>query len=459
MREKKQLFTSTRVSRAILYLAVPTILSQLITVVYNMADIFFLGRLGDPNQVAAATLAMPIFMLLTAFANLFGIGGASLVSRMLGVSKTDKARNTAAFSIWSAILVSFFYGILIFIIRPWLLPFLGANQQTYQFVSDYVFWTVCIGAIPTVLSSVLSHLVRSEGYSKEASFGIAMGGILNIILDPIFIFGFNLEIKGAAIATLLSNVIAMLYFFIMIYKNRQLLTVEMNIKHYSLGEGIPKEVLTVGVASFIVMVMGTISNTGLNVLISNYSNAAVAGIGIAKKINILAFCLAQGLTQGTLPLIGYNFASGNRKRMMEVIKTLTLFSVLLSLFSFLALYFGASSITRVFIDHPETVTYGQQFLKIVSFSSFTISLNFLVLTIFQATGKKIQPLILSLLRKGTLDVPLMVLFDRWIGIYGIAAATPVADFLGLIIAACFVIPYLKVLKNHNRELKVSEEHV
>ncbi len=212
MRNNDDLFCEMPVRRAVLSLAVPTVISQIITVIYNMADTFFIGQLNDPNQVAAATVAMPAFAALTALSNLFGIGGASKIARCLGKKDNETAKRTAAFSIWTALAVALFYGIFIFLARPWFLPMLGTNTETYDFCSSYVFWTITIGAIPTVLNAGLAHLIRTEGYAKQAGFGVALGGVLNIALDPIFIFIFRLEITGAAIATMLSNAAAMTFF-------------------------------------------------------------------------------------------------------------------------------------------------------------------------------------------------------------------------------------------------------
>ncbi|MDO4386787.1 MAG: MATE family efflux transporter, partial [Clostridia bacterium] len=214
VREKSKLFSEMPVRKAVLTLAIPTVISQLITVVYNMADTFFIGQLGDPRQVAAATIAMPCFMFLTAFANLFGLGGSSLISRCLGSGDREKAKRCASFCIWTGAAAALIYGLLVVLAEPALLPILGASEETWTYCGQYMLWTIGIGAVPTVMNAELAHLIRAEGYSKPAGFGVAFGGILNILLDPLFIFVFRLEIAGAAIATMLSNLIAMGYFLL-----------------------------------------------------------------------------------------------------------------------------------------------------------------------------------------------------------------------------------------------------
>lgn len=443
--EKESLFTHIPVGRAIAALAVPTVIAQLITVIYNMADTFFIGQLGNADQVAAATLAMPVFMFLTAFANLFGIGGASVISRSLGAGNRALARQAASFCIWAAGTLAIIYGLMIMLLRGWLLPLLGADEATYNFCAVYVFWTVGIGAAPTVLNSTLAHLIRAEGYSTQASFGVALGGILNILLDPVFIFLFKMEIAGAAIATMLSNVVAAAYFLLFIIKRRAVSVISPSPRYFALSGGIPLEVISVGLPSFIMTLMSTLSNLTLNKLIAGYCNEAVAGMGIAKKIDLMAFAIAQGMTQGALPLIGYCYSAGNRPRLMAALKALGCDCILAACAGAALMFFGAEGVTRLFIDDAATVEYGRSFLRIVALACPSTALNFLVITIFQATGKKLQPMLLSLLRKGGLDIPLMLIFNRAAGVTAIAWATPLADLMALAVSAALVLPYLKRL--------------
>lgn len=447
------LFEKMPVPKAVISLVIPTIISQIITVIYNMADTFFIGQMDDANQVAAATLAMPLFVMLTGIANLFGIGGSSLISRSLGTGDREKAKKCASFSIWSAAVLALIYGIVLYQLRPMLFPLLGTDDFTYGYCSDYFLWTIAIGGVPTVLNACLAHLVRAEGYSKEASIGLALGGIANIILDPIFIFTFGLGITGAAVATMLSNVIAMIYFICLIRKNEETTVINFSLKKYTLSGGIPKEILLVGLPSFIMLLMGTFSNLVLNKLVASYSNQAIAGMGIAKKIDILAFAIANGMTQGVLPLIGYNYASKNFRRMREVVKTTFAYTLVVSIAGTLLLFFGAVPLVRFFINDTETVAYGQYFLKAISITCCAISVTMMIITIFQATGRKLQPTILSLVRKGGFDIPLMFMMNAARGSQGIPWATPISDALAMLIALSLFIPYWLKLRRMMNELE------
>lgn len=287
--DNTELFEKTPVPKAVISLVVPTIISQIIFVLYNVADTFFIGQLGDPNQVAAATLAMPPFVLLTGIANLFGIGGSSLISRSLGLGDKKKAKHCASFSIWSATVIALLYGIIMFACQSVIYPILGADSNTYSYCNDYIFWTITIGGVPTVLNACLGHLVRSEGYSKQASVGMALGGILNCILDPVFIFGLNTELAGAAIATMLSNTVATLYFIILLYKKRKTTAITFSPKYYTFKYKIPTEILSVGLPSLLMITLGILSSWTANKLVVAYSNQAVAGMGIAKKLDMITF--------------------------------------------------------------------------------------------------------------------------------------------------------------------------
>ena len=362
--DQTELFEHTPVRRAVLALILPTVISQIITVVYNMADTFFIGQMNDPDQVAAATLSLPLFFMLTGIANLFGIGGSSLISRSLGAGDRDKACQGAAFSIWAAAA----YSAVIWLLRPALLSWLGADSGTYRYCADYVLWTTVLGGVPTVLSACLAHLVRAEGDSLRSSAGIAMGGILNIVLDPILIFGLGLGVMGAALATMLSNAAALLYFVLLILRRRGNMVIRFSPKHFTLSGRIPGDVLLVRFPSFLMMLMSTVSNLTLNKLVVSYSNQAIAGMGIAKKIDMLVTAVSNGMTQGVLPLIGYccSIAVGGAA----------------------ALSACAPLVIRAFLADEVTVAYGQHFLRVICLTCPAVSITMMTICISRPPGRR-----------------------------------------------------------------------
>jgi multidrug efflux pump len=443
--EETVLFEKTPVTKAVVSLVVPTVISQLITVLYNTADTFFIGQIGDPNQVAAANLCMPVFFLLTGIANLFGIGGASLISRSLGKGDRERATRASVFCIWTSTAVSLLYGIIVYVLCPIALPAFGANADTYGFCRQYIFWTVAVGSVPTVLNVGLAHLVRSEGHSKQASFGMILGAVLNIILDPIFIMALRMQIAGAALATMLSNLVATVYFVILILKKRGHTVLALSPRLFSTRDHVPSEVFLVGLPSTFMSLMGTLSNITLNRLMSSYCNEAIAGVGIAKKIDMLSYGIATGMSQGVIPLIGYNYSSKNYERMKKAILTTFALSLSIALVCTVLLFTCAYPIVRAFIDDALTVEYGQIFQRIICITGPCISVTLMVITIFQAMGKRLQPLVLSLFRKGGLDIPFMFVMNAYSGVNGIVWATPIADFGAMVISILFFIPVWKTL--------------
>lgn len=440
-----EIFRNAPVSRAVLSMAVPTVISQLITVIYNMADTFFIGQLNQPAQVAAATVVMPVFMLLTGIANLYGMGGSSTISHLLGTKEYKQAVQCSSFCLLAGILTALLYGILLFVLKKPLLTLLGAAPTNYDYSVTYLFWTITIGAVPTVLNGELAHLVRAEGFSFAAGFGVALGGILNILLDPLFIFGLGMEIRGAAIATMLSNAAACVYFIFVLYQHRKTTVITCHFSGMKLAASLKKAVLRAGLPGLIMNAMGTVSNGVLNHLIAGYAEEAVAGIGIAKKVDLLAYAISQGMTQGVLPLIAYNHATRNFPRMKACIRVTFLYSLALAVVMAVLMYTLAQPLSRAFIQDNATIGYSTTFLQIICLACPFSALNFMMITVFQATGAALAPILLSLLRKGGLDVPLMFLFEYLGGVSAIAWATPAADGIVLILGLCFFIPYLRHL--------------
>ena len=229
-----ELFTTMPVGKAVAKLAIPTVVSQIIVILYSLADTFFIGQIGDPNQIAGLSITFPIYTLLTAVANLFGIGANSVIARSLGQNDESTAKKASAFAFWASLGVTLVLSVVLALFTQPILLFFGADRLTLGFTRDYLFWVFVIGGLPTVAGLVLGHLVRSVGKTKEAGLGLTIGGVMNIILDPIFIFIFHMDVAGAAVATMLSNAISMVYFFVVLYRIRKETVLTISPKHFSL---------------------------------------------------------------------------------------------------------------------------------------------------------------------------------------------------------------------------------
>ena len=422
------IFEEAPVAQAVFTMAVPTIITQLINIVYNFADAWYVGRTGSAAMVAALSVSLPVYVIIFALANLFGIGGSSAISRALGRKETERARKIFAFSFYSGLAVSVIYGIVILFARPWLIPLVGGSADSYGYIYDYMFWTMVVGAVPTLGNALCGHLVRSIGAAKEAGFGMSLGGVLNIILDPIFMFVLlppGMEVTGAAIATCLSNTIAMTYFLVYLYRHR--------------------EVFSIGSAAALQTFLAMVSNIFANKLVVEYGTAAVAGMGIAKKVNMIAFNTCMGLTQGVLPLIAYNYGAKKFGRMEQVIRFTMGVALGFTVCCTILFRTFAPQLITFFIDEPASVEFGTRFLSVLAFAAPLCAMSYMANTVFQAVGNRKASLTLSIMRKGVVDVPAMFLFKSMMGLNGVVWATPFAEVTSAVTAAVLYVRFRRRL--------------
>lgn len=448
--DRSEIFENKSVPAAVFALVVPTVITQILNIIYNFADTWFVGRTGNESAVAAISVAMPLFIVMAALSNLFGIGASSVISRSLGAKKEEDAKSAFAFALWSSIAVAILYGVLIFIFREKLVYIIGGDDNSKQYIIDYLFWTVAVGSIPTMLTTLFGHLVRSVGSSRAAGIIMSSGAVLNIALDPLFMFVIlpkGHEVTGAAIATLLSNVVSCVIFIIYVMKSKDSVFT-LNIKDFNIKSRIVPELLATGAPACLSTSLAMVSNIAANNFMSAYGTAAVAGLGIAKKANTLAFNINMGLTQGVLPLIGYTYAAKNFERMKKAILFTLGITVGFSAACTFVYRTFASPIIKFFIDEPQTVKEGTQLLPTLAIAVVFCALTYLMNTIFQATGKKLYSLVTSVLRKGILDIPLMYVFGKMWQETGVVVATPVAEVLSIIVSGFLLLKFFRSVKNN-----------
>ena len=446
--DRREIFENKSVPAAVFSLVIPTVITQILNIVYNFADTWFVGRTGNENAVAAISVAMPLFIIMAALSNLFGIGASSVISRSLGAKKEEDAKSAFSFALWGSIGAAVLYGVVIFFFREKIVYIIGGDDNSKQYIADYLLWTVSVGSVPTMLTTLFGHLVRSVGKSKAAGLIMSSGAVLNILLDPLFMFVIlpkGYEVTGAAIATLLSNVVSCIIFIIYVYRSKDSVFT-LNIKEFNIKSKIVPELLATGAPACLSTSLAMVSNIAANLFMSSYGTAAVAGLGIAKKANTLAFNINMGLTQGVLPLIGYTYAAKNYDRMKKTIFFTLGVSVCFSVTCTFIYRSFASPIIRFFIDEPETVKEGTKLLPTLAIAVVFCAMTFLMNTIFQATGKKLYSLVTSVLRKGIFDIPLMYLFGKMWQETGIVVATPVSEVLSIIVAGILLFKFFKTVK-------------
>lgn len=437
MNENQELFEKTPVHRALATLAVPTIVSQLITMIYNLADTYFIGKTNNPYQIAAASLTYVLVFVMTSLSNLFGVGGGSLISRLLGSQKPEEAKSVCSFSFYGAIFVSLIYSICCAVFMDPLLRLLGASDATIGFSRSYAVWVVVVGGIPSTLSMTMAQLLRSEGHAKKASLGLGMGGILNIIMDPLFMFVIlppGQEVAGAGIATMLSNVISLCYFLLVFMNLRNNTVLSLNIRRLPAGIKYAVPVLSVGLPSALSSMLACVSNMTANNLASRYGDIPVAAMGLVKKINMLPMNVGMGLCQGMLPLVAYNYAAGNYKRMKSVINSARFSGMGFAVLCIIVFELFSGSIVQLFIRESETLTLSSEFLRISSLATPFMISNFQMAYTLQAMGKGPQSLLLSSCRQGIIYIPLMFLMNALFQLYGVVWAQFIADGFTLILS-------------------------
>ena len=451
-KDKLWLFEDAPIWKAVTALTVPTVISQLIMMVYNLADSLFVGQLGDLNQLAAIALATPVQLSITALSNLFGVGGGVVISRALGARDHDTVRKASAFTVYSVVVVAAAYGMSLILFRPFFLRLVGATPAVEGFVGEYIFWVMAIGGVPSALSMTIAHLIRAEGASKEASFGLSMGGLLNIILDPIFIFpfGFGLEIEGAAIATCISNCIVCIYFLLYLYRVRGKTTLSLSPEDYTLSQKIVVPVILGGFPSALQLLLASVSNLALNNIVVGFSESAIAGVGICKKVDALPTYVTLGVTQGVVPLMAYNYGSGNNKRMKEAMKFTLYLTVGMALFFILGLELFPHIIAKMFIRDTETIHHASIFIRIHCLALPFMMVTSLFIGFFQAIKKNRQAAGLSLIRKGIFDIPAMFLLNRIVPLYGPIMCQPIMDFVS---ASCAVFTCCIAARNIKNQSK------
>ncbi len=435
--DKRQIFETVPVPSAVRIMAVPMIISQLIVLIYNMADTFFVGRTNDPLMVAGISMILPVFNICLSLSGLAGVGGGTLISRLLGVDRPEEAEKVSVFCVYFSILISAIFAIAIAIFMEPLLRLLGADGNTLLYAKQYTFCVVVLGGIPTVLSNTLSNLLRSVGFTKQASFGIALGGVLNIALDPLFMFVIlpsGHQVLGVGIATLISNCVACLYFLITIHHSRGKHVITLDIKKgMPTGKSI-RAVFNVGIPSSLTTLLFDLDYVVLDRLMIAYGDVSLAAVGIVLKVERLPLNVGIGLCQGIVPLIAYNFASGAHERMDHIIRFSRKTGVLIGLICVCAYELGAVWLIRFFISDAETVMLGTHFIRIRILATPMMFLCFSMVHIFNAFGEGHTALFLGVCRWAVINIPMLFLLDRLFGIYGLVWSQFISDSIMALIS-------------------------
>lgn len=454
--KRTRLFESAPIPRAVVALCVPTIISSLVMVLYNLADTYFVGILNDPVQNAAVTLAGPVLLAFNAVNNLFGVGSSSMMSRALGRKDYDTVYRSSAFGFYCALFCGVIFSAACTIGKTPLLALLGADEVTTQATSDYMLWTVSCGAVPAILNVVLAYMVRAEGAALHASIGTMSGCLLNIVLDPVFIlpWGLDMGAAGAGLATFISNCVACAYFFVLIYVRRNTTCVCIRPDKFCLRKAIVLGVCGVGIPASIQNLLNVTGMTILNNFTSVFGADAVAAMGITQKIYMVPMYVCMGISQGIMPLVSYNYASGNQKRMKSAVVFAGGISVGFITAAAVFLFAGANGVVKFFMDNPSIIAYGIRFMRGFCLGLPFLCMDFLAVGVFQALGFGKNALIFAIMRKIVLEIPALYLLNHLFPLYGLAYAQFVAEF---VLAIAAVVELLVIFRRLGRKTAYVED--
>lgn len=465
MKERKvSVFEIESIPKAVATLAIPSVLSMLVTVLYNMVDTVFVGQTHDPYQMNAVSIAAPIFMILMAFGNLFGVGGCAFISRSLGAKDMKRVKKISSFSFWGAILVGVLATFLLTVGVNWILPLLGADaagniasitaekgsdaylkqvancEKLEQYTRDYLFY-IGLGSIPTILSSAMSNLVKGEGAAKISMLGMMIGAVTNIILDPIMILAMGMGVKGAAIATTIGNTVATLFYLGYLKFSHTLLS--PNPRYFTVKNGIFTGVFAIGVPMFCTNVLMSLSNLLLNRLLNQVDVLATGGMGIAMKANMLLVFLQLGIGIGIQPLVGFHYGARNFEKLNKVVRFSMLCTIVIGTVVTVLYYIFTDPIIGIFMSSGSSDSaadvaiqqgYAMKMLRALMVSGPFIGIIFVNNNAFQGMGHGMASLILSVSRQGLIFLPVLLIANAMIGLNGIIYAQPIADIASVLIA-------------------------
>lgn len=428
---EQELFARAPIPRAYFKMALPVVLSMLVSLVYNMVDTWFIAQTQNTALVAGVSLCAPMFTLMVAMGDIFGLGGSSLISRLLGQGQEQRVRHVSAFCSYGAILWGIFVGAMMLLFRQPILTLLGAKSDTMDSAMAYYSY-LALGAPAIIFTLVPSNILRTEGMAVASMVGSITGALVNIVLDPIFIFGLNMGAGGAALATVLSNVVSAVLFIVLLCTKSQRLS--MRLRDCSVQGMELREILVIGFPASITNLMQSFAMTLTNRFLLPYGTENVAALGIALKVNMIVMLIMVGFAFGAQPLLGYNYGANNRERLRGILKFDILVELVFSVVMTVLFLTAAPHIIRIFMTDDGVVQAGGTILRCMVVTMPLMGIILVCTTLFQAAGKAMPAFLLSISRQGVALLICMVVLSAVFGFYGVILAQAAADVLSAVLA-------------------------
>ena len=439
-----EIFENASTRKAVYLNALPAMAAMLMVLIYNLADTFFIGQTHDDLQVAAVSLATPVFLLFMAVGTVFGIGGTSVISRALGQGRKDYAKKVCAFCMWGCVAVGILMSLLFLIFMDQLLALVGASADTWEYAKTYL--TIVSFSGPFVLiANCYSNVVRAEGQSGRAMMGQLLGNLLNVVLDPIMILVFKWDIAGAAIATVIGNVTGAGYYILFFLRGKS--TLSIRLRDFTVKDQVASGVLGIGIPAALGSLLMSVSSIIMNSQMVQYGDMALAGTGVAMKVTMMTGMLCIGLGQGVQPLLGYCVGAGKWDRYKSILRFSLLFAFILSTVLTVACYLFTDQIVSVFLTDMAAFDYGVSFARILLYTSFLFGVFYVLINALQACGAAMESLIVNISRQGLIYIPAMFILGALFHETGLIWAQPAADILSLLLA---IVLYRKKMRKMSR---------
>lgn len=427
-------FEEKNISKAVLRMGLPAMLGQLTTLIYNIADTFFVSLTKEPSMIAAVTLCTPILLMIMSIASIFGMGGNSVIARLLGEDKNKEVKSTLNFCLYAMALSGILILLTGLLFMESIASLSGADAENMAYTNDYLKY-IFLGAPFIIISNGLVHLFRSIGFIKESTIGLSLGNLINIVLDFVFIVLLNWGTAGAALATSFGFFCSTIYYLVCMIqaerKENQLIS--LSIKQFAPHKKMVGSVVSIGIPGALITVLLSVSNIVLNNFIGIYGSDAVASYGIAYKVDMVPIMLSVGLSQGVAPLIGYYYGAGKRERMAQAIKTSTIYGILLGAIFLAVFCLLGTNLASVFLHDKSLIHQAGYFISVLGLSAPMLSIINTVTSYFQALGAAVKSLLITIMRNVILFIPAVIILNGLWQLDGVIAAQPIVEtFLAFI---------------------------
>lgn len=427
------------IKKAIAHLSIPMMIGMSAGTIYNVINAYFIGLVHDTAMLSAITLGLPIFTVLMAFGNMFGVGGGTFITRLVAQNEVDRAKKVAGYTFYTSIIVGLLIAVFACLLMNPIVKLLGADSNTLNYTTQYST-TLFIGGFAVILNFALEQIVRSEGASKESMYGMFVSVVVSIILDILFILVLDLHVYGAALSMVIANIASSIYYIW--YLNAKSENLKGFLHHFKISVKDQIEIYKIGVSELIQCAFLIVTTLLLNNFAMEYGDSVVASFGIALRIAQLPEFFTMGIVLGVMPLIAYNFSNKNISRLKEGIKYSSIFIILIAVVFAGIVYMFRGQVIQAFSDDPSVLSIGAYILVAMLVSALFNGMTTLFMTIYQASGEGMATGIMAI-SQGCLYIPMVIVLHYYFGLHGLVWSITITEVITCLIGVILYIPYSK----------------